>query len=1131
MLNAVEIWAHEPGRRTPNGDEWSCGSGHAIGGTLVLTSAHVVCPEDRPLTVIRIRQHGQLLKAQVAWHQSIDSTDAAVVKVDDSLWEPPAHSNAWGRLVTARPQQRFESTGFPDVHATPQHRDIEQASGTINPHTTAKGRRLALSVDDPPVRVRRSSSPWAGMSGAAVLCGERRLLTAVVVKDPAGFDSHRLSAVPVTEFLSDPTLAQLLAENGGQPTLSEAVELKALADTVPAAESPAMLLRPELSHIPFRPREELDELLAWCQTESAPSWQLLTGPGGQGKTRLAHQLSYVLSGEGWACLTLSRKATSGALEVLADLDEPLLVVVDYAETRLSQLAELVEQTNELRKTGQRLRLLLLARTAGDWQAAAPTYSRLLDRLPDLRPLHLGPLEPLEQGREDAWNEAITAFVAALPHVPGCQDVEWASLAAGVSPPALNEPRFDTILAIQMDALAALLSASDPAHAAGAENHSAISIILQHEERYWSKAARTNDLPIGRTAQWRAVATATLWGADTREEAHAVLAVTPGLEDLRDGEQLDVASWLADLYRESGRYWSRPQPDRLAEYIVASVLHSNSAPDLLNATLEAATPSQVSNALIVLTRSAVHDDQLATPIAELVTARPLTAGVRALELATWAEQPEPLLVGLRRAVDQADVDTLNAFQAVMPDTTILLADLGVQVSERLVKHWRRKFRHDTDHLPALAASLNTLAVRLGGVRDNSRAIAQAREAVKCYRELTRLDQDTYLPELGKTLHTLAAELRKASNRQEEAIAAEDEATGYYRQLAEADPAGYRYGLALQLFTLGTVLLEFCSRRHEPEYFWESLARLEEAAWHYRALADGDRNEANLRGLAMSLSYLSQPLGLLRCDEQSLARAEEGICYYRELVHASPDSYLLGLAFSLSERGQLWSMGIGTRKAALAAAEEASQYYQRVAPNYPGRFAAERAAAEDMLAKLRDNGEHPAANRFVRDSAVREEAVWYQRALAEADPAAHQHTLAEELSTLGNLLFEIGHNREALARLEEATWHLRELGNSEPDHYRRALAKALHRRAILYRDGDGHFEEALVAAREAAEQYQWLRSYDVDEAERADIERLLVELDQGSQPREMCNPSVPTSERPATRFQPKRLSRAERRAKRD
>ena len=59
-----------------------------------------------------------------------------------------------------------------------------------------------------------------------------------------------------------------------------------------------------------------------------------------------------------------------------------------------------------------------------------------------------------------------------------------------------------------------------------------------------------------------------------------------------------------------------------------------------------------------------------------------------------------------------------------------------------------------HLPALAASVNNLALWLGEVGRYPEALAAARRVVGFYEELATADRATYLPELARAVKSSA-----------------------------------------------------------------------------------------------------------------------------------------------------------------------------------------------------------------------------------------------------------------------------------------------------------------------------------------------------------------------------------------
>jgi hypothetical protein len=126
----------------------------------------------------------------------------------------------------------------------------------------------------------------------------------------------------------------------------------------------ARYLRPEEAVVPFRARPELDELLSWCVSGGYAAVRLVTGDGGSGKTRLALWPGQELTARGWQPLWVPRGAERDAVGAVHTVGQPCVLMVDYAETR-SDLAGLLDQV-AADKGGPDLRILLLARSAGEW---------------------------------------------------------------------------------------------------------------------------------------------------------------------------------------------------------------------------------------------------------------------------------------------------------------------------------------------------------------------------------------------------------------------------------------------------------------------------------------------------------------------------------------------------------------------------------------------------------------------------------------------------------------------------------------------------------------------------------------------------------------------------------------------
>ncbi len=148
------------------------------------------------------------------------------------------------------------------------------------------------------------------------------------------------------------------------------------------------LLLARYALVPFLElKNERQDFVDWClghggqQSEKDVCGRVLYGPGGLGKTRLMMEICHQLSDEGWLTGFLERNLIGTGYEVterkLRRLIEdnkntrPLLLVVDYAESRASDVVWLCERLIKRRDTGgARARLVLLSRWAGDALSAS-----------------------------------------------------------------------------------------------------------------------------------------------------------------------------------------------------------------------------------------------------------------------------------------------------------------------------------------------------------------------------------------------------------------------------------------------------------------------------------------------------------------------------------------------------------------------------------------------------------------------------------------------------------------------------------------------------------------------------------------------------------------------------------------
>lgn len=249
----------------------------------------------------------------------------------------------------------------------------------------------------------------------------------------------------------------------------------------------------------------------------------------------------------------------------------------------------------------------------------------------------------------------------------------------------------------------------------------------------------------------------------------------------------------------------------------------------------------------------------------------------------------------------------------------------------------------------ARGLFRLGNRLHAAGRYEEALAATQEAVEYYRELTKEDPDTFLPELAKVLNNLGSSQNRLGRR-EPALLVTQEALEIWRTLAGAHPDAFLGDLAMSLTNLGDILSQL--GRHE-----EALIVVQDAAELCRNRVK-ERPEA-LSQLAMALDGLGNQLGSMGRSEEALAATREALKHYREIVSSNPDAFLPDLARTLVNFGmRLWSLG--RLEEAQAATQEGLEHYRELSNANPDAFLPEVARCLGALGSIqRERGDLPAS----------------------------------------------------------------------------------------------------------------------------------------------------------------------------
>ncbi|MEU9998143.1 tetratricopeptide repeat protein, partial [Streptomyces sp. NPDC050848] len=824
-------------------DELDFASGYLVAPRLVLTAAHVLRDMDTttevPVLVCLPDTGERQFGACVRWQRNDSVVDAALLEVTDGQgWQVPQSLSdlltrppqRYGLLIGTRPHP-VTATGFPRLQKDVKdgrRGDHQLRDAHIAPGTGALAKRYEITSTDPTPAVSEGSR-WAGMSGAAVFAEDGfggDLLCGVVRRDRrADGGGTRLAATTAANLLTDAEFRALITEHTGrdpdtgwEPVL-EPIEPAALL--TPATvdrnfRSPAALLRANTEAVAFHGRDiELADLQAWCESGlPSISVRVMTGPGGQGKTRLARRLCDTLGWHGWVTGHLRSDLTDdpgldGTPPDFTTLNTalPLLLVVDYAETRPRLLRRLI---THLHRSRHRVRLLLLARSDGEWRTgslqAVPDVRDLLEEAPVIPLTPLIPTSRPAQERKTAFHRAAGDLARLLPAIPALPAHDWLSLAAELRPPAdLHYHRYDNVLTLQMTALVDLLQ-HGPQPVDATPGTPPERTLLKHEDRFWEASAKApaHKLDLDASTLGAAVAVAALCGARTRDEAVQVITTLPGLP----GHQAaSAADWLAALYPADGdRYWGSLQPDRIAEYHASCVLEGDAIP--LPALLAAGSPAQQAQTITVLARSAIAHYN-----------------------ADRAHDSANILVTLDKSLATTSVahQAIQIAAVALPYPSLATAPLALRLTNDLVQILRQLVQDDrTAYEPDLAASLCNLGIWLSYVGRQAEAITATDEAVAVYRRLTSgRNRTAHEPGLADSLSNLSSQLLDVG-REAEALAPAEEAVAVYRRLTSGrNRTAHEPGLATSLSNFGIGLL----KGREAE----ALAALQEAVAIYGRLA--------------------------------------------------------------------------------------------------------------------------------------------------------------------------------------------------------------------------------------------------------------------------------------------------------
>jgi len=191
------------------------GSGYLLSARVVLTAAHCVRSGEGARVEVRpVETDGSFESATVAWWRydpdRSDGEDFSLIVLDasDSFGAGDAVVS-FGEVVG---RCEWRAVGFPRAQVRRRagnRAETEAASGCVDPGTGQRFGVLDLQIESGAPKETVDGKPsWAGMSGAAVLAGNR--VVAVISQQPGEFRGDRLRSLPIRRLLADPDARRVI---------------------------------------------------------------------------------------------------------------------------------------------------------------------------------------------------------------------------------------------------------------------------------------------------------------------------------------------------------------------------------------------------------------------------------------------------------------------------------------------------------------------------------------------------------------------------------------------------------------------------------------------------------------------------------------------------------------------------------------------------------------------------------------------------------------------------------------------------------------------------------------------------------------------------------------------------------
>lgn len=738
-----------------------------------------------------------------------------------------------------------------------------------------------------------------------------------------GWNVQKGSVPPVTPEQIAAVLSTPAPPPQSPAIISSPLQIPARQWKVGGGLADSQLLRAEEALVPFDParQPDLDALNSWLDDREWPNAvRLITGAGGLGKTRLALELCQQRATNGWHTgfldAQLEPREMKRAWEQLYAFDMPVLVVIDYAETRQPVLLALVKAI--LQQPGKHpVRILLLARDGGEWwdnlPSKDPHCEALLSGYATTGPYTLLPLHPEEEGRRHAYRQALSAFADVLG--VGVPEVT----------PELAGEHFGRPLYLQMAALLAL-HGERPTTAEGLTR-----ALLNHERRYWSRLLANLIFSEPEQHAQQLLALTTLAGGFATPRDAQVYWNKSDANKLSPAEFTSLFKALVPLY-PGKQGLQAVRPDLLGEALVAQTLAGSDAACLLNAVLSNGSPQSIRrHALTVLARLLDKHPDLHETAAEAL-ARNFAhcyQDILAVAVETSGDLPAAAEKAFERLQPAEKSQVAGLLEKPLLQDSIQLAELACLVTGYLVWKSHQKYlrKQNTDNKEHYAGMLINYSATLGNAAYSEQALVRSQEACLLFQQLHALAPARYAQNYALSLSNLSGDLND-NGQSSKALEVAQQALEIRKLLVQKDKAHFESDYASSLSNYSNRLSESGQHEKALEFSHQALEILDKLVQK-----DPTRYEPEFA------NFLSNYANRLRDNgryEAAKTYSYSSLKINKRLAEMNPDRFESYYAISLNNHA-IFMSEIGQCHEAFDAAQTALEIHGKLNMKAPSRFA--------------------------------------------------------------------------------------------------------------------------------------------------------------------------------------------------